>query len=103
MTVTVPELGEAVYPETLPMENAYEPFPSVNCTGEPLDDRVDPARVTDHVVPFVNPASENVMEYWPGAGPGPPPALPRWNPGITFANPKPRTTATTITTAAMPA
>ena len=92
-----------MYPETPPTENAYEPFPFVNCTVELLDERVDPARVTDHGVPFVNPASENVTEYCPGAGPGPPPALPRWNPGITFANPRPRTTATTITTAAIPA
>ena len=103
LAVPVPELGESLYPETLPMENGYEPLASVNRIEEPLEELVDPARATDPVVPLADPVSENVTEYSPGVGPGLPPPPLRWNPGITFANPGPRTTAPTITTAATPA
>lgn len=60
LTTTLPEVGFAVYPETVPIVNGYVPFFSENTTEVVVEDFVDPARVTDQLVPDESPDSVNV-------------------------------------------
>jgi hypothetical protein len=59
-TVTLPEAGAAVYPDTVPTVYGYVPFASWNPIVEVVEDRGDPAKVTDQFVPVGRPVAEKV-------------------------------------------
>ena len=66
-TVTVPEVGFAAYPVTLPTVYGYDPFASVKAIVLVVEDFVVPAKVTDQEVPLGRPLSVKVTAYGPGA------------------------------------
>ena len=59
-TVTLPELGLALYPETAPTVYVYVPFASLNVTVDVVELDVEPPSVTDQLVPDGSPPSVNV-------------------------------------------
>ncbi len=63
LTVTLPEAGVAVYPATAPTVYEYVPFVSRNPMVEVVENRGDPARVTDQFVPVGRPVAEKVTRY----------------------------------------
>ena len=62
-TVSDPEDGDIVYPDTAPMEYEYVPLGSENEIVFVVDDSVFPFNVTDQDVPDGRPVSVNVTEY----------------------------------------
>ena len=65
-TVTDPEDGLAVYPDTGPTVNEYVPFALVNVIVGVAEVAVAPFSVTDQVAPESRPLSVNVTAYVPG-------------------------------------
>ena len=62
-TVTLPELGLALYPETAPTVYVYVPFASLNVIVDVVELDGAPFNVTDQLVPDGSPLSVNVTAY----------------------------------------